>query len=860
MKTCGKRLGSSLLICGLASLLIGLAPPARAATFSVDSTADAPDASPGDGICADSEGRCTLRAAIMEANAIGGTNTVDLSLISDPNTPIILDIPGADETASGSAASGFTITSEHDAAKGDLNITSSMSIVGAGPDKTVIEWDPGVKQDPAKGDRVFHIEAVSSNIEVSISGVTIRNGVTPPPQIVETNSDGTYYQFERWGGGIAIGPAAAVTLINPAVSGSESGSGGEEGGAGSGGTGESEGTAVINGVTLTDVRILDNQSGTAGGGISSAAPLTLDNVLVSGNVATTNGGGIYNDAQLTINDSTIGTMTGFTSPNSAEGGGGMFDTGMHNTLVEESAIVGNKAVGGGGISSRSLVTLNIVNTTISGNQATDVGAGITADGKVNLQNDTVAGNQAANDSTSGGAGVNAFGSGVYSFVNTLFQNNVVTGTGAAASCGCSGSSCKAGVMVTGGHNLSDDSSCFLQSAVQDQANISTQLQALAANGGPTESMALLAGTPAVDAGDNASCPPTDQRGNMRPADGNLRGSMQCDIGAFELFTPSNDLHVSGNRLQYRVRRGQPADVGFDFTNDPGASADATGVTITTEPMPQGYALSGATLTTSAGTSNCAFDGATQVVSCDVGTLARGQTASLDLKGTGTQPGWETFSAHIAAQAPADPFPDNNTVSVQMLIQGVSDVRLSVSGPGQQARVHGQTALNFSITNHGEDAANNVIVAAAFENRMSYRSMQISNGRTCVAVNVPNTAVSGAGCDVGTVAPGGTVTGTLTLEPTSTGDTLVAFEVWQVTPEGEVNELDVDSDPTNNTAAVPLTILAETPVSPTTSSSGGGGCVYRADGPFDPTLLALAGLAAAGLGIGRWRRRGRQSKR
>ena len=860
MKTCSKRLRSGLLICGLASLLIGLSPPARAATFSVDSTADAPDVNPGDGICADSAGRCTLRAAIMEANAIGGTNTVDLSLISDPSTPIILDIPGTDETVTGDATTGFTITSAHDAATGDLNITSSMSIVGAGPDKTIIEWDPSVKQDPAKGDRVFHIEAVSSNIDVSISGVTIQNGVTSPPQVIATNSDGTYYQFERWGGGIAIGPAAAVTLIDPSVSGSESGSGGEDGGAGTGGSEEGEGAAVINSVTLTNVRIVDNQSGTAGGGISSAAPLTLDNDLVSGNVATTNGGGIYNDAQLTIRNSTIGTMTGFSNANSAEGGGGIFDTGMHNTLIEQSAIAGNKAVGGGGISSRSLVTMNIVNTTIGGNQATDVGAGITADGKVNLQNDTIAGNQAANDSTSGGAGVNAFGSGVYSFVNTLFQNNLVTGTGAPASCGCSGSSCKTGVMVSGGHNLSDDSTCFLQSAVQDQADISTQLQALAANGGPTESMALLAGTPAVDAGDNANCPPTDQRGNMRPADGNLRGSMQCDIGAFELFTPSNDLHASGNRLQYRVRRGQPANVGFDFTNDPGASADATGVTITTGPMPQGYALSGATLTTPAGTSDCAFDANTQVVSCDVGTLARGQTASLDLKGTGTQPGWETFSAHIAAAAPADPFPDNNTVTVKTLIQGISDVRLSVSGSGQQARVHGQTALNFSITNRGEDAANNVIVAAAFENRMSYRSMQISNGRTCLAVTVPNTTVSGAGCDVGTVAPGGTVTGTLTLEPTSTGDTLVAFEVWQVTPEGEVNELDVDSDPTNNAAAVPLTILAETPVTPTTSSSGGGGCVYATGGPFDPSLLALAGLAAIGLGIGRWRRSARQRRR
>ncbi len=842
MNAYSTKLLKSLLLGGLASLLMGTSIPVLAATFSVDSTADAPDATPGDGICADSQGRCTLRAAVMEANALGGTNTIDLSLISDPATPIILDIPGADETAAGSAATGFTITSGHDASKGDINITSSMSIVGAGPDKTVIEWDPSVKTDPAKGDRVFHIEAVSSNIDVSISGVTIENGVTPPPAVLQTNSDGTYYQFERWGGGIAIGPSAAVTLIDPSVSGSESGSGGDEGGGGSGGD-EGESSAVVNSVTLSNVRILDNQSGTAGGGISNAAPLTLDNALVSGNTGVTNGGGIYNDAQLTITNSTIGTMTGFTTPNSAEGGGGMFDTGMHNTTISQSAIVGNKGVGGGGISARSLVTMNIVNTTIEGNQATDVGAGITTNGQVSLQNDTIADNSAANDSTSGGAGINAFGSGAYHFVNTVFQNNLATGSGASASCGCSGSSCKTGVMVTGGHNLSDDQTCSLN-GTGDLVNTFTQLQVLAGNGGPTESMALMKGTPAVDAGDNANCPATDQRGNMRPADGNLRGNMQCDIGSYELFTPSNDLHASGNRVQERVRRGQPTDVGFDFTNDPGASADATGVTITTQPMPQGFALSSATLTTSAGKTECPFDAKTQVVSCDVGTLTRGDTASLDLNGSGTQAGKLSFTASIAAAAPVDIFPDNNTMTVSTIVQGNSNISVTGSGPGQSPQVNGQAQVSFTVKNAGPDTANNVRILAKFQNRMRYQNMQNSTGASCT-LGGDQTYAS---CNLGSLAAGQSVTGTVNLQPTSTGDATVELQVATD---------DYDESVADNTALVPLTVVAAptTPTTPTTtgSSGGGGGCVSVPGGPFDPALLGLLGVAAAGLGMRRLRR-------
>ena len=852
------RAGSSrfLILAGLASVMMAVAAPTFAVTFTVNSTLDAPDSDLGDGICADADGVCTLRAAIMQANALGGTNVIDLTQINDPNAPIVLSIPGADETAQGNPGTGYTVTGTHDASKGDLNITSSMDIIGAGSDKTFIEWAPTVKQTPASGDRVFHIEAVSSNITVNISGVTIENGVTPPPLVLQTMADGTYYQLERSGAGIAIGPAATVTLINPANSGSSSGShgGGSSGGEGGSGGGE-EGTtsATITGVTLTDVHLLNNQSGAAGGGISSAAPLTLDNVVVSGNSAATNGGGIYNDAQLTIMNSTLGTDGALGTANTAEGGGALFDTGMHSTTIEQSAIDGNTAVGGGGIAARSLVEMSIVNTTINGNSASDVGGGITTNGSVTLQNDTIADNTAANDSTSGGAGLNAFGSGTYMFVNTLLQGNVAGSAKTASSCGCSGSSCKSGVFVSQGHNLADDSTCALSSA-GDMADTLANLQPLAANGGPTETRALLGNTPAVDAGDNAKCPNTDQRGSMRPADGNLKNTEVCDIGAFELFVPRADLHVGDKSGPDKVPHGSPANAKFTFTNDSTTASTATGVVITTDPLPQNYSLSGATFTSPSGTSDCPLDSNTGVITCDVQTLAQGESVTLDVNGAGTAPGPVAITAHITAASPTDISPDNNSATVTMQIQPTSNISVSANGPGQNPQAQGQAALSFTVSNAGPDAAQNVRLRASFSNQMRFQKMQMASGGTCTLQSDQMSAV----CDLGTIDSGASVTGTLNLVPVSAGTVDVDF---QVTTDS------VDSDDTNDTAAVPLTIDAQpvpvTPVSPTTASGGGGGCVFQPGGPFDPTLLLLVALGATGVGARRWRRslaRRRQSGR
>src|ERR1051326_517059 len=133
---------------------IVLAGSAQALTFTVNSTTDAVDANPGNGVCATAAGQCTLSAAIQEANASHGADTISL-----PAGTYTLTIAGRNEDA---------------AATGDLDIddsssNSTLTINGAGAATTIIAMGNGTD---GKGlDRVFHIMS-----NAAISGVTIRNG------------------------------------------------------------------------------------------------------------------------------------------------------------------------------------------------------------------------------------------------------------------------------------------------------------------------------------------------------------------------------------------------------------------------------------------------------------------------------------------------------------------------------------------------------------------------------------------------------------------------------------------------------------------------------------------------------------
>ena len=132
-------------------LLVGSEKPAHAATFAVTSTSDAVDSNTLDGVCNDGLGNCTLRAAIMQANALPGADTITV-----PAGTYTLSIAGAGEDAG---------------ASGDLDIGGDLTINGGGSATTIV--------DGADLDRVFHIVGGA----IVISGLTIQNGapLTPHP-------------------------------------------------------------------------------------------------------------------------------------------------------------------------------------------------------------------------------------------------------------------------------------------------------------------------------------------------------------------------------------------------------------------------------------------------------------------------------------------------------------------------------------------------------------------------------------------------------------------------------------------------------------------------------------------------------
>lgn len=836
----GKRklLGTALAV-SLGVAISAFALPAGAATFVVNSTADSVDANPGDGVCADSGGNCTLRAAVMEANALAGADTIDLTGINDPNTPIILTLKGADEEYDGTVGTGYTVTSTHDASIGDLNITGDTTIIGAGAANTIVEWAAADQAD-GSADRVFHIEAVDANITVTISGLTVTNGYTPPVVDIATTSDGLIWQFKRFGGGIAIGPSAATALFDPAAEGG-SGGGGSEGGGDSGG----ESSFTVTGVTLTDVNVLNCQSGSDGGGIFVIAPLTLADSVISGNYSATNGGGLYLSAATTITGTTIGTVASipaFANPNQGENGGGIFDTGLHTTTIGASSIIGNTAVGGAAIAARSTVIDNIENTTIAGNVAQDVAGGIATNGVANLKNVTLANNSFAPSTTEsgGGAGLYSFGSGSFTAVNTIVSNNTIAGTTPVVS-NCGGAGGAAVSLTSSGHNLEDGDSCgFGQTG--DLKNSNPMLEALANNGGLTETMGIPQNSPAIDAGDDNACPNSDQRGQGRRTDGNVDGTGHCDIGAFELFVDTADLNIRKMSAPDRMYATDPLDVVIEIQNSATASTKSTSVVFTSDPLPAAFTYGSASATTPAGTTACSM--ASNVVTCNLGDLDVGAEATVNIKGVAKSPGTMKFTGHISAASPADPFPGNNSTFAEITVVGNSDLSVTATGSGASLKVGTETSLNLTVSNHGADTANNVRVAATLRTGLAYKLMTMSQGSCNYSA-----ADSAVTCDIGSIPSGGSVTGTLTVSGTTEGTLTTIFEV--AADERDVNAV-------NDIADVSLSYVPDStdnggtppppppPPADNSGSSSGGGCAYSPNAPFDPTLPAIFAIGLIGL--------------
>ncbi|MDX6610594.1 MAG: hypothetical protein QOF85_2519 [Solirubrobacterales bacterium] len=279
----------------------------------------------------------------------------------------------------------------------------------------------------------------------------------------------------------------------------------------------SGGEVVLEGVTVTgglaSIAALEEFAGDGGGILvasGSPASLTLNRVTVAGNVANLNGAGISAPPEsgmatkVTVNSSTISGNR--VSGGAAEGlGGGVYALG--DLAIANSTIAGNR-VENPGTNQGGGVLAGIDPAETDGTTAT-------------LLNATIAGNSVGAGGVGGGFTIDNPTAGVVTTFNV--KNTIVTGNLA----GTAGADCGTVVTATSSHNISSDASCQFTDAGSRQ-NTDPRLAALSDNGGPTNTMALLAGSPAIDAGTNEGCPPTDQRGVGRPQ------GPACDIGAFEL--------------------------------------------------------------------------------------------------------------------------------------------------------------------------------------------------------------------------------------------------------------------------------------------------------------------------------------
>jgi len=452
-------------------------------------------------------GNCSLREAIIAANSN-----------ADGHGCIGSGAYGADTITLPSGTYTLTITGRGDnnALMGDLDILDDLTIQGDGADTTIIDGGEGTVVTP---DRIFQIPTAA---KVSISDITIKNGNPGNDLGGGIFHDGTNDLEltnvvvqdnigENDGGGIEFDNAGNLRLAHCVVTGNTAANGGE-----GGGISFFPNTGNLD-ITLTTLSNNTATGGSGGGAVYFESPgiLTITDSTLSGNKATTDRGGA------------ITALNGTTTLSAV-------------TLNDNAA-----ATNGGAIEYSGTGPLALTNSTVSGNTAEGLGAAIHQ-----AVNSAILTNVTIDKNSGNGALHKAGGGGTITLKNTL-----IAGTTGGTNCAGAPS------FVSGGHNIDSGASCAL-SGTGDLTNTDPKLDALADNGGPTQTESLQSDSPAIDAGD--ACPAADQRGFTRPLDGNADGTAVCDIGAFEFSRCGDGV----------VQPGEQCDDG-NTTDGDGCSATCT---------------------------------------------------------------------------------------------------------------------------------------------------------------------------------------------------------------------------------------------------------------------------------------------
>ncbi len=569
-----RRIAIPLAFCVLFCFASSLLP---AANFTVNDLGDTPDANPGDGVAQDAGGNTTLRAAIEEAEALAGPDTIqfDPALLVGGDVSIELQMfdTGVDSGELGPTA--FIVTT-------DITIVGPTGDVGV-----TITRDNG-----ASDFRFFH---VMGSGDLTLRNLTLNGGSA-------LGGDGGQGNEAGGGGGSGLGGAIVneglltienSTLANNQALGGNGGRGGGNfnGGGGGGGVGEdgSNGTDPNGGVgggpdggAANSGNATGDGGGGGGGRFSGGAGSKTGGA--GGNGAIFGGGGAGGMANATGGGATATggaggnggfggggggggrARSGCCSETPGSGGAGGFAAGDGEVGGRENGTGGD---GGGGAGLGGALfnfggTSTIINSTISGNSAVggssgggddgfggmlpiaDAGGGdglggaiFNLNGTVTLTSSTVAGsNVTAGQSnvTAGMADAAVFNLGDGATATLSLTNTIVADTTGGVD--IVGATVNGGTSSTAGGsggNLVESSTSFSGTVATTS---DPNLGALADNRGPTPTHALQTPSPAIDAGNNGGAGglTTDQRLGIfsRIADGDLNGSDVIDIGAFEL--------------------------------------------------------------------------------------------------------------------------------------------------------------------------------------------------------------------------------------------------------------------------------------------------------------------------------------
>jgi len=450
----------------------------------------------------DTNGTCNLREAIRASN---GNVAVDACPAGSSTATDRVCLPAATYTidlSTGGLPESPLV--------GDLDITGSLELVGVGADVTKVVGTNG------SGDPLLSILNTAGNVfirgvtleQTSLSGGVLLNTLSAPVGFPVFVIDSVIRGGRAGGGGGILNSAGGIQIHGSRIEANRATNSG-------GGLLNDGGTVSLNG---SDV--VGNEAGSDGGGIatSNAGKVFVYRSRIADNRALSGrGGGFFAATDFDVQ------YTEFRANRAAMGAGFHLATGMGE--INRSAFIGNIATAtGGGVNAQASLAVRF--TTFTENVAGQGGAVYANAPQVLLDADTLARN-------SGGGGLhNQLGA---------FLENVLIALNA-------GGNCVGTPPAFGAYNLEDVNQCgFVNDPGNNKPNFPNtlpRLGALADNGGPTPTIALLLGSPAIDAVSSVirtNCQlMLDQRGYPRGRPrANVGGTdvFRCDIGAYELSRP-----------------------------------------------------------------------------------------------------------------------------------------------------------------------------------------------------------------------------------------------------------------------------------------------------------------------------------